>query len=88
MDARTRRFLTALDEYINNDGEPRTDLPEPLLESLVDLKEMVEAPRYSQESPGEREAREVAEEHMPEEVVNELYSEDDESSDENIGVLN
>jgi hypothetical protein len=58
-----------------------------MLESMTELKEMITAPRYSQESPGEREAREVAEKTMPEGIPEQYYSDDGESENSDVGVF-
>ncbi len=58
MDAKLNRLLRELDSYLN---DPPIDTPPDLLVQLESAKDMLEAPRYSEESPGERSAREIAE---------------------------
>ena len=41
--------------------EPPRDIPDELLDGLGGIKEKLDAPKYTSESPGEQSAREVAE---------------------------
>lgn len=72
MDARTHRLLSDIQAYIE---EPPKGLPEELLGNLKELTEQLEAPRYSEESPGEKSAREVAKDSMDPGVFKEYYPE-------------
>lgn len=71
MDARTQRLLASIQGYLDN---PPPGLPEQLVDQITSTQEMLTAPRYSEESPGERSAREAAERTMPEDVYNEMYA--------------
>lgn len=85
MDARSLKLLSQIDTYLET---PPPGVPDQLISSIQDLREMITAPRYSEETPGEREAREVAEQTMPDDTSDEYYSHEDESQGENVGVFN
>lgn len=84
MDARSRKLLSQIDTYLET---PPPGVPEQIISSIQDLREMITAPRFSEESPGEREAREVSEQTMPQDTSEEYYSNDMESQNENIGAF-
>ncbi len=73
MDSRTHRLLTSINDYIDN---PPPGVPQQLMQEIETAKEMLSAPLYSQESPGEQEAREVAKETMPEDAYEQMYPDD------------
>ena len=85
MDTSTTKILNAIDAYLEH---PPHGAPEQIVDYLGDMREMLSAPRLSEESPGERSAREVAEATMPEEVSEEYYSNDSmESDNSDVGVF-
>ena len=59
MEAKEARLVQSIQAYLE---DPPRDTPEQLLDNLGAVAEMFEAPRYSEETPGEKSAREVAEE--------------------------
>ncbi len=84
MDARSLKLLSQIDTYLET---PPPGVPEQLISSIQDLREMITAPRFSGESPGEQEAREVSEQTMPQDTSDEYYSNESESQNENVGVF-
>lgn len=84
MDARSRKLLSQIDMYLET---PPPGIPDQLISSITDLREMITAPRFAGESPGEREAREVSEQTMPDDTSEEYYSNDTKTSNENVGVF-
>lgn len=58
MDATTQRLVEALQAFHEVNGKTA---PEPVLDALSEVENMLVAPRYGPESPGEKEAREVSE---------------------------
>jgi hypothetical protein len=63
MDARTRRVVQALDAYLQ---APPPGTPQKLLGELENAANMLDAPRLTEESPGEKSAREIAEQKAQE----------------------
>lgn len=76
MDARTIKLMNSIDDYL--DHIP-SGVPDQIVQQMQNTKDMLSAPIYSGESPGERAAREVSEANMPEEVSEEY--------NDNAGVL-
>lgn len=71
MDAATLRLIQALDAYLEY---PRgRGIPNQLKDNVEDLRTMLNAPKYTEESPGEREAREVAAQAMPDDLLDSYY---------------
>lgn len=65
-DAATMRLLEALDHYKEFHSRRA---PQDLLDQVTEVTDMLRAPRYAGETPGERAAREVAEDHAPADVL-------------------
>lgn len=85
MDSQTRKLMQSIDAYLEN---PPREVPEQLIQTITDTREMLSAPLYSEESPGEREAREVGEQAMPEDMANQYYEDGTEQVNNNVGVFN
>lgn len=83
MDAARKKLLSAIEAY---EETTRGRVPDALKEQISDFKETITAPIYSQESPGERVAREVSEANMPPDVA-EQYFDETETGDADRGVL-
>lgn len=81
MDARTAKVYQALDSFMEVNG---ASLPDELKEQLTRTKDMLSAPLYSPESPGEEAARQVSEANMPDELSEEYYKD---NPDVNVGVF-
>lgn len=84
MDARTANLLQSLQGYLEH---PPPGVPEQLISEMNNMHEMLSAPRYSEESPGEQSAREAAQKTMPSDVYERMYGDDSESSDSDVGVF-
>jgi hypothetical protein len=84
MDSRTRRLLTSLDAYLEH---PPKGAPDTLISQLKETQEMVSAPIFSEESPGEKDAREIAEKNMPPELYEQMYPDETGTDDAQVGVL-
>lgn len=81
MDSRTLKLMNNIDAYLEH---PPPGVPDQLVEQITNTKEMLSAPMFSGESPGERESREVAEATMPPDVSDEYNGVTDNN---NVGVL-
>lgn len=86
MDSRTAKLLQQVNAYLES---PPHGVPDQLVEQITNTRDMLQAPRYTDESPGQREAREVAEAHMPEEVAKKYFGgqSQEEAQSANVGVL-